>query len=137
MPMLTRYYIKASFIHLLLGLLLGVLLALPTAADVLFAALRPVYLHLIILGWVGQLIIGVMYWMFPKYSPTQPRGNQRLGWAVFVALNGGLLLRAIGEALLSLAPESASGWLLAVSAVLLFAAGWGVVANTWQRVRER
>ena len=137
MPMLTRYYVKASFIHLLLGLLLGVLLALPAAADVLFAALRPVYLHLIILGWVGQLIIGVMYWMFPKYSPRQPRGSQLIGWLVFFALNIGLLLRAVGEALLSLAPDLKSGWLLAVSAVLLCAAGWGVVANTWQRVKER
>lgn len=143
MPTLTRFHLKASFIYLLLGLLMGIAMVLPSEALPngtwvnLIGALRPVYLHLLILGWVGQLIFGVMYWMLPKHSKKSPRGNQHLGWFVFIALNLGLVLRTIGEPLVMLAPNVNGGWLLAASAVLLCAAGWGVVINSWQRVKAR
>jgi len=28
--------------------------------------LFPVYIHLLVFGWLTQLIFGVIYWMFPK-----------------------------------------------------------------------
>lgn len=48
-------------------------------------------------GWVTQMIFGVIYWMFPIITRAQPRGNERLGWAVYILLNVGLLLRVIYE----------------------------------------
>ncbi len=47
------------------------------------------------LGWATQLIGGVALWMFPPLSREQPRGDERLGWFAYGALNGGLLLRAV------------------------------------------
>ncbi|MBE2272255.1 MAG: hypothetical protein IAE80_28730 [Anaerolinea sp.] len=136
MPLLARAYIKAGLLHFAAALVLGVLVAAQPQFQ-LSPALRPVYLHLLIVGWITQLIIGVAYWMFPKRSKDQPRGSIRLGWIVFALLNLGLILRAVGEPLHALQPGSFSGALLAVSAVLQVTAGWLFIANTWGRVKER
>ena len=96
MPLLSRTFIKAGLIYFIVGLTAGVLtvgqpvLNLPST----FGVLYPVYIHLLMVGWVMQLIIGVVYWMFPKYSKEHPRGSDRLGWIVFGLLNAGLILRA-------------------------------------------
>jgi hypothetical protein len=139
MPPLTRWYIKIGLAHLALALVVGVLLAaqpvLALPAEI--GLLRPVFLHLFIVGWVTQLIFGVAYWMFPKQSKAHPRGSARLGWGVLILLNLGLLLRAVGEPLLILQPSSGAGVALALSAALQVAAGWMFIANTWTRVKER
>jgi heme/copper-type cytochrome/quinol oxidase subunit 1 len=139
MPRLTRYFIKAGLAYLVLALLVGVLMTGRTMLNLplWINALYPVSVHLLMVGWVTQLIMGVAHWMFPKYSKEQPRRNERLAWAVFVMLNAGLLLRVIGEPLTVNAPDLNMGWLLVVSAVLQLAAGWGFVFNMWSRVKER
>lgn len=139
MPLVARAYIKAGLVHFAVALVFGVLVAAQPLLQwsPAVAALRPVFLHLLIVGWVTQLIIGVAYWMFPKQSKEQPRGSTRLGWTVFALLNGGLILRAVGEPLFMLQVGTFAGILLAVSAVLQVTAGWLFIANTWGRVKER
>ncbi|HEV8177956.1 MAG TPA: hypothetical protein VGP44_09740, partial [Gemmatimonadales bacterium] len=75
------------------------------------------------------------FWMFPRHSPETPRGSERLGWATYWSLNAGLLLRIIGEPARALGAHT--GWLLVAAALLQLAAGWGFVANTWARLKER
>lgn len=129
MPTLSRFYIKTAFVHLLLGLGLSLIISF----QVTLGYLRPLYIHLITIGWLTQLIMGVASWMFPKFSKETPRGNEKLSWAVYGFLNLGLIFRAIGEGF----PASGLGWLLVLSALCLFLAGWGFVLNTWTRVKER
>ncbi len=137
MPTLTRWFIKTALVYLVVALLVGALyvtrnlIELPPIVD----ALGPVYFHLFMVGWVTQLIIGVAYWMFPKFSMEKPRGSEPLGWVVFALLNIGLALRAIGEPLLSSVPGM--GRVVAASAVLQWLAGMAFVANTWGRVKEK
>ena len=139
MPTLTRWFIKTALMYFVAALLVGAVTAARPALSLPseIAALTPVYFHLLMVGWVTQLIFGVVHWMFPKYSHAQPRGDERLGWSVYILLNAGLLLRAIGEPLTTIRPEAGTGWLLAVSAILQLLAGWGFVLNTWPRVKER
>lgn len=99
--------------------------------------LRPVFYHLLMVGWVTQLIFGVGNWMFPKFSKEQPRGHERMAWATFILLNAGLLLRVVGEPLVALRPDAGAGWLLLVSALLQVVAGWLFILNVWPRIRER
>jgi hypothetical protein len=89
-------------------------------------ALQPVYFHLLMVGWISQLIFGVVFWMFPKYSAERPRGSEGLGWATYGLLNMGLLLRAVGEPLVAVQPNGGTGWLLAASAVLQLLAGYAL-----------
>ena len=139
MPTLTRWFIKSSLVYLVAALAAGVVvvarpaLSLPSE----LAALSPVYFHLLMVGWVTQLIFGVVYWMFPKQSRETPRGSDRLAWATFGLLNAGLLLRVVGEPMQAFQPEGGWGWTLAVSAPLQWLAGMAFVANTWRRVKER
>lgn len=139
MPPLTRLFIKGSLLYFVLSLLLAVLLAAraPLNLAIPERAISPVYFHLFLVGWVAQLIFGIVYWMFPKYSKEQPRGNEKLAWSVFWLLNAGLLLRMIGEPGQVLLTGAVWGWLLAASAVLQWLAGMIFVLNTWGRVKER
>ncbi|HLE29767.1 MAG TPA: cbb3-type cytochrome c oxidase subunit I [Anaerolineales bacterium] len=140
MPTLTRWYIKTALAYFVVALLAGLALAVRSVAALppLFNTLAPVYFHLLMVGWVTQLIFGVVYWMFPKYSADKPRGSENLSWATYWLLNVGLILRAIGEPLVGLQPEAGTaGWVLAVSAASQWLAGLGFVANTWGRVKEK
>ncbi|MEP7137522.1 MAG: hypothetical protein ABI904_21575 [Chloroflexota bacterium] len=132
MPLLTRTFIKTGMICLALALALGIVLALG-ATNGLF----PVYIHLLVFGWLTQLIFGVAFWMFPKFSVEKPRGSETLGWWTYALLNIGLLLRAIAEPMQSAQTTSISGWLLVLSAILQFLAGSLFVVNSWGRVKEK
>ena len=139
MPTLSRWYIKLGMVYFALGLMMGALiLAQPVMGwSPKLQVLRPVYLHFLFIGWVTQLIMGVGYWMFPKLSKEQPRGNEWLGWTVLVLLNSGLVLRAIGEPAMVLAPQAGLGWTLALASICLLLAGWGFILNSWGRIKER
>jgi heme/copper-type cytochrome/quinol oxidase subunit 1 len=136
-PLLTRAFVKSGLICLGLALALGILIeapplpGLPSQLSVLF----PTWIHLLVVGWLTQLIFGVAYWMFPRESAGSPRGSERLGWFTFGALTAGLLLRVIGEPMVSFG--AGGGWLLVASAALQLAAGLGFIANTWPRIKAR
>jgi len=124
-PPLTRWYIKLSLVYFVAAL----------AASVWQAAggplwLTPIYIHLLVVGWITGMIFGVAYWMFPKFSKEQPRGADGLAVATFALLQAGLLLRIVAEPL-------QAGGLLVLSAVSQWLAGVGFIANTWPRVKER
>jgi len=139
MPKLTRWYIKTGLIYFITALIAGLLLAAQSVWTLprLLAAIGPVYFHLFLLGWVTQLIMGIVFWMFPKTSKERPRGSERLAWATYALLNTGLLLRVVSEPLRAVNPTPLWGTLLVLSAVLQWLAGLGFVLNTWPRVRER
>lgn len=139
MPPLTRYFIKTALIYLAAALLVGLALAARAAFDLPaeIAAFSPVFFHLFMVGWVTQLIFGMLFWMLPKYSKELPRGNEKLAWAAYLLINVGLILRIIGEPLVALRSDLGVGWLLALSAILQLLGGWAFIANAWPRVRER
>lgn len=139
MPIITRLYVRTSLVYLIAALTLAVLLALSQVVA-LPAALRaagPVYFHLFLVGWVTQLIMGIVFWMFPKYSRERPRGSEALAITTYVLLNVGLLLRVLGEPGAAVNEGRLWSWALVLSAVLQWLAGVFFVANTWGRVKER
>jgi hypothetical protein len=141
MPPLTRWFIKTALIYFVLALITGLLLASQKVWNFFLpsAGLFPVYFHLLAEGWITLLIIGVVFWMFPKYSRELPRGSEKLGWTSYILLNAGLLLRAISEPASSIvnAPGTMWGILLIIAALLQWAGGMAFVANTWGRVKEK
>ncbi|HRJ42679.1 MAG: hypothetical protein KJZ86_20410 [Caldilineaceae bacterium] len=139
MPYLTRLFIKSALAYFLAALLAGLLLAARPVLDLppIVSGLGPVYFHLLMVGWVTQLILGVAHWMFPKFSQTQPRGREWLTWTIYGLLNGGLLLRILAEPARTVSAAPVWGWLLALSALLQWLAGMAFVAQLWPRVKER
>ena len=139
MPKLSQLALKAAMIYLILGALGAVLYW----ANTLWSwcaplnALSPTYLHLIVVGWLTQLIFGVVYWMFPVISKAQPRGDTRIAWAAFICLNLGLLARLLFEPWRAVQPNGLNGYGLLASACLQVAAAILFVWVGWPRVRER
>ena len=139
MPAVTRWFIKSALVYLVAALVLGAVLALPDAVRLpaFVRFMSPAYFHLFLVGWVTQMIFGVIYWMFPIISRARPRGDERLAWACYGLLNVGLLLRVAGEPLTSVYGGSWAGWLLAGSALLQWLAAVVFVTLAWPRVKER
>lgn len=139
MPVLTRWAIRTALIYLVTGLAAGVLYWSNVQWDFapLFGALSPTYLHMLVVGWLTQLIFGVIYWMFPIISKENMRGDSRLAWAVFGLLNTGLILRILCEPWRSVTPNDINGMGLVLSALLQVTAGYLFILVCWPRVRER
>jgi heme/copper-type cytochrome/quinol oxidase subunit 1 len=139
MPALTRWYLKSAFVYLAAAMLLAIGLAAPDVFNLppFMRAMNPAYFHLFLVGWVTQMIFGIIYWMFPIITRARPRGNEKVAWVSYILLNTGLLLRVVGEPLTSTRPEADFGWLLAVSALLQWLAAVLFVVLAWPRVKEK
>jgi hypothetical protein len=135
----ARFFIRTALVYLLAAFVVGgvILANQGLALDGRIAALLPVFYHLLMVGWITQLIFGVALWMFPPLSRQQPRGDERLGWLTYGALNAGLVLRAIGEPLYAWLSAPWLGWILALSALLQVLASWAFVLASWPRVKAR
>lgn len=132
MPAPSRAFVRTGLTWLTLGLTLGLALALHPFPGGWF-----VYLHLLTVGWITNLIFGVALWIFPRQRPPHPYGHPGLAWAVYGALNGGLLLRGVAEPMWSAGQQEPWGALLALSGSLMVAAGVGFAWVLWPRVRGR
>jgi cbb3-type cytochrome oxidase subunit 1 len=140
MPPLVRLFVRTSFLYFLGAFVLGALMALDGWLG-LARWLRAVYLsqlHLLVVGWITQLALGVAYWMFPRFRKEQnsdPRGSDKLTWAVFVLLNAGLLLRFLFEPFYLMGPAPWLAATVALSGVLQALAALGFGLLIWGRVR--
>uniref|UniRef100_A0A7C1JS19 Uncharacterized protein n=1 Tax=Caldilinea aerophila TaxID=133453 RepID=A0A7C1JS19_9CHLR len=139
MPPITRLFVKTSLIYLITSFGVGLVLAVRPLAPLpaLVNGLAPVYFHLFMVGWVMQLIVGVAYWMFPKWSRERPRGYDTLALATYWLLNAGLLLRVAAEPAQLVSAWPGWGWLVVLAALLQWLAGMTFVVNTWPRVKEK
>jgi hypothetical protein len=140
MPPLARTFIKLSFAYFIAAFLLGALMMLDRWLG--FSQwLKTVYLsqlHLLVVGWITQLAIGVAYWIFPRFLKDQdprPRGSDKLAWGVLICLNVGLLLRFLFEPFQLLGGQPWVTPLVALSGVLQAVAALGFGLLIWGRVR--
>lgn len=132
----SRLFIKAGLLYLLGGMLLLLIDSLPGVAT--GVRLLPLYWHMIVIGWITQVIIGVSIWMFPARDRSQRGKPPPWGRTLFWMLNAGLVLRLVSE------PFADAGWtsfwvssalilsiLLQTSALLLYA------VTIWPRVQPK
>ena len=126
MPIITHTFIKTALAYALTGMVLGAVWVLHRAWPLhpLLAYVQPTAIHMVVVGWLTQLIFGVALWMFPPWSKAQPRGPELPTWLCYALLNAGLLLPLIAEPLNSYRPATVLGGLLALSAALQVAAVW-------------
>jgi cbb3-type cytochrome oxidase subunit 1 len=135
-PPLIRRYVKTSFVFLLAGVLLG--------ADIVIGEfVRGVYpprlhitahVHLLLVGFMLMLVMGVATWMFPRPARDDRRYRPELATAVYWLMAGGTAVRAAAELIAPWAGPPlrlliVAGGLAQVLGTLLF------VVNMWWRVR--
>ena len=140
MPRIARSFVRTSFVYLVVAFVLGALMMLDDWLS--FSRwLQVVYLsqlHLLVVGWITQLAIGVAYWMFPRFLRAQdsrPRGSDALAWTVFLCLNAGLVLRFLVEPFNLMNPQPWLAALLALSGILQAVAVVVFAWLIWGRIR--
>lgn len=136
MPRITRLFIKAGIIYFLLGIVLAFIAELPAVSTGVL--LLPVYWHMIVIGWITQIIMGVSIWMFPRKQRGKRKEETFAANAAFWCLNVGLLLRFFTEPFLPFFYNDM--WIVSViivSSVLQVAAIGFFIAEIWPRVRAK
>jgi hypothetical protein len=97
MPRLSVWFVRASFVHLLLGLFFGALILSQKGISFYPPVwnLFPLHVEFLLTGWLVQLAMGVAFWIIPRFSNGSPRGPVGLVWLSFAFLNAGILITAL------------------------------------------
>ena len=97
MPPLTTWYTRSALLHLLLGFTFGALMLANKGIpfNPLLWRLRAAHIELLLLGWLVQLVLGVAYWIVPRFWVQPPRGNRFGAYLAFGLLNLGVWLVAL------------------------------------------
>jgi len=137
MTPLIRRYIKTSFAFLLAGLLLGAYILV--AQFVLDAypsrLLITAHAHLLLVGFMLMMVMGVATWMFPRPARDDPRYRPELAEAVYWVMTIATAIRAGAEITVALAGALGLRWLIALGGLGQLAGTALFVLNMWRRVR--
>jgi len=131
MPLVSVWFVRAALLYLGAGFTLGALLLANKGSG--FAAdlwrWLPVHFELLLIGWFVQLVMGVAYWIFPRFGMTKAaRGRESLAWLALALLNGGVGLACVG--LLRQRPS-----LVVAGRVAEVLAAATMAMNVWSRTR--
>ncbi|CAN5358594.1 hypothetical protein BH23BAC3_BH23BAC3_35460 [soil metagenome] len=136
MPKVTRWFIKAGIIYFTAGIFLALIAEIPTINS--GPLLLPVYWHMLVMGWITQLIMGVSIWMFPRKYRDKEKREFILTWLAFWLLNSGLVLRFFSEPFLPFFRESSViSFIVVISAVLQVSAIIAYILEIWPRLQSR
>lgn len=133
MPPVSVWFIRSALLSLLAGYFIGALLLTAKGVGVPSLPLvwrwLPVHYEVLLVGWLVQLVMGVAYWIFPRFGMTpQARGREDLAWLALALLNGGLWLDCFG----SLQQQSFCSVAGRIAEVLSAAC---LAVNIWTRTR--
>ncbi len=94
MPRLTVWFVRAALVYLLLGFTFGALLLLHKGLPLHPAlwSLLPAHIEFVLFGWTVQLVLGMAFWILPRFARPPVRGNEKPAWAAFLLINAGVLL---------------------------------------------
>ena len=92
MTPLVRRYIKTSFVFLLVGLLLGgwIVVAEFVAGRYPPRLFITAHVHLLLVGFMLMMVMGVATWMFPRPAKDDTRYRPELVVEALTALEAGL-----------------------------------------------
>jgi cbb3-type cytochrome oxidase subunit 1 len=137
MPPLVRRYIKTSLIFLLLGLLLGGYL---TVSQFAIGRYPPrlfitAHVHLLLVGFVLMVVMGVATWMFPRPARDGGRYRPGLATAVYWIMTVSTATRAAAELAAAYATPVDLGVVIAAAGLGQLVGAVLFVINMWSRVR--
>ena len=94
-----RWMIKTSLVYLLVGVFLGLLMFLAQRFPALewISTWRTIHVHVILVGSVIQMIMGVALWMFPRKVEVPRWTTEREGMTLYISFNLGTVTRSVFE----------------------------------------
>jgi len=129
MPRLSAWFIRAALLYLAAGATVGALILAHKGVPLhpLLWRLLPAHIEFLLFGWAAQLIMGVGFWIFPRF--WRSRGNETPAWAAFGLLNVGIWLAGVGPVLGGPVWFIFAGRLVETGAVVAFA------LHAWPRIK--
>jgi hypothetical protein len=132
MPRLSTWFIRSSLLYLALGFTFGSLLLLNKGIPLQPAlwTLLPAHIEFVLFGWTVQLVMGMAFWILPRFPKPPVRGNEKLAWGAFILVNFGiwsLVLASFGLA---------DSWLILAGRTAEAAGVVAFVAHAWPRVKK-
>ncbi len=132
MPRLSQWYIKSALLYLLTGFSIGMLMLANKGISFYPALWRllPVHIEFLLIGWTAQFVLGVAFWIVPRFWQAPRRGDERSAVAAYILLNLGIWAVVLGV-WLGVSSFILLGRMLEGTAVLAFA------RHIWPRVVGR
>jgi hypothetical protein len=115
--------------YLAIGITFGALLLYHKGIPLhpLLWRLLPVHVEFLLFGWTVQLVMGVGFWIFPRF--WRSRGNEKPAWLAFGLINLGVWLAGVGPSLGAPPLTLLLGRLAETGAAIAFA------AHAWSRIK--
>ena len=137
MNALVRRFIKTAVFFLAIGLLTG---AYMLVRRELFGIWPQPYVvsahtHVVFVGFVMFMILGVALWLFPKPLRSDPRYRPALIEMVYWLLLSGTLVRFLGEFSLAYINMPSLAWLVLLAGFAQVASLLLYVWTMWYRIR--
>jgi heme/copper-type cytochrome/quinol oxidase subunit 1 len=136
-PPLIRRYIKTSFVFLVAGLLVGAYILI---GEFVLGVFPPrlfitAHVHLLLVGFMLMLVMGVATWMFPRPARDDMRYRPELAEAVYWVMTLATIVRSISELLAPFTGAPVLRTLIALGGLGQLAGTALFVVNMWWRVR--
>ena len=141
----VRYFIKTSIAFLMLGLLSGLhmLYAMKITKSGFVPGMITAHTHMLLVGFVLMMIMGVALWFFPRAEKEDKRYNPALIWITYFLMSAGTLLRFSFEILNSYLVIqffdiiiAISGTFQVLAVILFFYSMWGRIRSVGSHIRE-
>ncbi len=141
----VRYFIKTSVIFLIVGILTGLYMSI---AKYIFnfgynQELISAHTHLILVGSVMMMIMGVALWFFPRAEKDDKRYNPDLILTSYWIMTIATALRFIFQVLTNFVLSDVVRYLIAISSIfqviaiiLFFYSMWGRIRPVGSQIRE-
>ncbi len=142
----VRYFIKTSVVFLLAGLISGLYLILSKYFGLsgYSGELITAHVHVILVGFVLMMIIGVALWFFPRPPKEDKKYNPDLIKIIYYLLTISTALRFIFEILSAFNSQYWFGIVIVISSffqiisfVLFFYSIWGRIRPLGSAIREK
>jgi heme/copper-type cytochrome/quinol oxidase subunit 1 len=134
---LVRRYIKTSFVFLLAGLLLGSYMIWAEFVAVHYPPrlFITAHTHLLLVGFMLMLVMGVATWMFPRPARDDTRYRSELAEVVYWLMTIATALRAAAELVLGVSGVPALRFIVALGGFGQLVGAALFAVNMWYRVR--
>jgi hypothetical protein len=87
------------------------------------------HIESVLFGWTVQLVMGVGFWILPRFPKPHVRGNEKLAWAAFILVNVGIGLVVLASFLSNGAWFGFLGRVTEAAGILAFA------VHAWPRIK--
>lgn len=131
MPRLSIWFIRSSLLYLALGFTFGGLLlfnkGLPLSP--FLWRLLPFHIEFVLFGWMVQLVMGMAFWILPRFPNNPIRGNEKIVWGAYVLVNTGIWCVVLASL------WQGSQWLALIGRAAESAGVLAFATHAWPRVK--